>query len=112
MSIRFGQVSRNTEFNTTKGSIEEIYNQFIVRLFCESTTYFRFAECMVLLSMAAADYLFFTCCTYIRIQFRLLQYDFERIIPDRSISKGERYDETEFRDKFKELVEWHQDLIR
>ncbi|KAF9795996.1 hypothetical protein SFRURICE_010093, partial [Spodoptera frugiperda] len=70
------------------------------------------SECMVLLSMAAADYLFFTCCTYIRIQFRLLQYDFERIIPDRSISKGERYDETEFRDKFKELVEWHQDLIR
>ncbi|KAH9645655.1 hypothetical protein HF086_005304 [Spodoptera exigua] len=70
------------------------------------------SEVMVLLSMAAADYLFFTYCTYIRIQFRLLQYEFERIIPERSISKGERFDEAEFRDKFRELVQWHQDLIR
>nr|AOE48017.1 putative odorant receptor OR12 [Athetis lepigone] len=69
------------------------------------------SECVVLLDMAAADYLFFTCCTYIRIQFRLLHYDFERIIPDKSFSKGERFKEDEFHDKFAELVKWHHDLI-
>ncbi|KAJ8708661.1 hypothetical protein PYW08_010043 [Mythimna loreyi] len=69
------------------------------------------SECVVLLEMAAADYLFFTCCTYIRLQFRLLQYDIEKIIPDRSISEGERFQQEEFRNKFAELVKWHHDLI-
>nr|AGK90001.1 olfactory receptor 7 [Helicoverpa armigera] len=69
------------------------------------------SECVVLLDMAAADYLFFTCCTYIRVQFKLLQYDFERMIPDRSISKGLFFEENELRNKFTELLKWHQDII-
>ncbi|XP_075985868.1 uncharacterized protein LOC142982995 [Anticarsia gemmatalis] len=69
------------------------------------------SECIVLLEMGAADYLFCTCCTYIRVQFKLLQYDFERIIPSRSVSKGEVYEDVEFQEKFTELVKWHQDLI-
>lgn len=59
--------------------------------------------------MGAADYLFFTCCTYIRMQFRLLKHDFEKII---SITKhSEEYDDLEFKTKFIGLIKWHQDLI-
>ncbi|NP_001166604.1 olfactory receptor 11 [Bombyx mori] len=68
------------------------------------------AECIVLLFIGAADCLFFTCCTYIRIHFRLLQYDFERLTSSRRESDGLRDDE-DFRETYTNLVKRHQGLI-
>ncbi|KOB69210.1 Odorant receptor [Operophtera brumata] len=66
------------------------------------------SECIVLLEIGAADYLFFTCCTYLRTQFRLLQHDIERMIPNTS---HVMLDE-DFQAKFTELVQWHQEIIK
>ncbi|XP_030040632.1 putative odorant receptor 92a [Manduca sexta] len=58
------------------------------------------SECVVTLNI---------CCSYIRIQFRLLQHDFERIIS--APSGNRRVRENDFKAKFIELVKWHQDAI-
>ncbi|CAB3226100.1 unnamed protein product [Arctia plantaginis] len=52
--------------------------------------------------MGGADYLFYTCCTYITVQFKLLQYDFERIIP--STSSLNQFQEDEVRKNFVDLM--------
>ncbi|XP_060807705.1 putative odorant receptor 92a [Amyelois transitella] len=69
------------------------------------------SECVVLLEICATDYFFYTCCTYIRVQFLLLQQDIEELIPCKRISVGViKYDE-DVRRKFLDLVIWHQQLI-
>ncbi|XP_063382315.1 putative odorant receptor 92a [Cydia fagiglandana] len=56
--------------------------------------------------VAGTDCLFYTCCTSICTQFRLLQKDMESIIPDRS------FDEDVFREKFKSLAVRHEGIMR
>nr|QRF70975.1 odorant receptor [Semiothisa cinerearia] len=69
------------------------------------------SELAVVLNISAADYFFFTCCIYIRIQFRLLKYDLENIIHVEKNSNKLFVENEMFRNHFNELVKWHQDLI-
>ncbi|XP_053620270.1 odorant receptor 4 isoform X4 [Plodia interpunctella] len=70
------------------------------------------SECIVLLEICACDYFFYTCCTYIRIQFLLLQQKMAEIVPDKNISFGIIRNDEEIRCKLIELIQWHQQLIR
>ncbi|KAM3958422.1 odorant receptor 67c-like [Aphomia sociella] len=69
------------------------------------------SECIVLLEICASDYLFYTCCTHIRIQFQLLQRFIKSMISSRTGSAKVLYDEEQHR-VFVNLVKWHQKLIR
>nr|UVB79120.1 odorant receptor 25 [Heortia vitessoides] len=68
------------------------------------------SECIVLLQICAADYLFFTCCTYIRINFRLLQRQFEQVISSNSVSIV-KPNKGELKARFDSLIGWHQEII-
>ncbi|XP_028167115.1 odorant receptor 4-like [Ostrinia furnacalis] len=70
------------------------------------------SECIVLLEICATDYFFFTCCTHIKIQFKLLQHQFQEIIPSRSVSAVDSIYQAAIRTKFQELIKWHQEIIR
>ncbi|CAH2058491.1 unnamed protein product, partial [Iphiclides podalirius] len=70
------------------------------------------SECVVILDICSADYLFFTCCSYIKIQFRLLQYDFENIIPENSGTGITQSEDKEYKKKFVELIRRHHMSIR
>ncbi|XP_013147717.1 PREDICTED: odorant receptor 4-like [Papilio polytes] len=63
------------------------------------------SECIVLLEICAADYFYYICCTYIRIQFRLLSYEIENLIPIQDT------DDQDIRSKLLKLIKWHQHLI-
>ncbi|XP_013195067.2 uncharacterized protein LOC106138459 [Amyelois transitella] len=65
------------------------------------------AEAIVLLQICSVDYLFYICCTYIRIHFILLQYQIEQIVPH----YGSYVDYIEFEENFVRLIKCHQDLI-
>ncbi|CAG4966091.1 unnamed protein product [Colias eurytheme] len=66
------------------------------------------SESIVVLNICSTDYLLYICCMFIRIQFRLLQYDFKRIMEDNNV----RFNNEAFIREFVELVKWHQELIR
>ncbi|KAJ0171910.1 hypothetical protein K1T71_012673 [Dendrolimus kikuchii] len=68
------------------------------------------SECIVSLDICGVDHFFIMCCTYLRIQFRLLRHDFENIISIRSNNRLVM-DDDDFRAKFIELIKWHQKLI-
>ncbi|KAJ8708660.1 hypothetical protein PYW08_010042 [Mythimna loreyi] len=65
---------------------------------------------VVLTDICTADYMFYTFCTYIRMQFHLLKYNIERFIPDDVIGGRLRNIEA-VRIEFAVLVKWHQELI-
>ncbi|KAJ8708316.1 hypothetical protein PYW07_010441 [Mythimna separata] len=65
---------------------------------------------VVLIDICTADYVFYTLCTYIRMQFRLLNHYIERFIPNDVVSGRLRNIEA-VRTEFVVLVKWHQDLI-
>ncbi|CAK1547769.1 unnamed protein product [Leptosia nina] len=62
------------------------------------------SETIVCLEICFIDFLLYICCTFIRIQFRLIQCEFAKLD---SLSNGEMFE----RD-FTQLVKWHQELIR
>nr|WCC57632.1 odorant receptor 42 [Papilio polytes] len=64
------------------------------------------SECIVLLEMCGADYFYYICCTFIRIQFRLLCYEFENLI------QSHHKDHNIIGKRLKKLIQWHQDLIK
>ncbi|XP_068624014.1 putative odorant receptor 92a [Battus philenor] len=66
---------------------------------------------VVTLTTCCVDYLLFTCCSYIKIHFRLIKYDLENLIPDLG-NKAARIADGVFKPKFKEVVERHQMCIR
>ncbi|KAL0860600.1 hypothetical protein ABMA27_009955 [Loxostege sticticalis] len=66
---------------------------------------------MTLLKICGIDYFFFTCCTHIRIQFKLLRHQFQEIIANRSVSGFDPVDQMAIRTKCQELVKWHQGII-
>ncbi|XP_063623874.1 odorant receptor 67c-like [Cydia splendana] len=61
---------------------------------------------MVVTMVAGTDCLFYTCCTSICTQFRLLQNDMESIIPERN------FDENVFWEKFKNLAVRHEGIMQ
>nr|WCC57438.1 odorant receptor 41.1 [Papilio glaucus] len=65
------------------------------------------SECIVLLELCAADYYFYTCCTFIRIQFRLLSYELENLISPQQLTD----DHNDVRERLLKLIKWHQQLI-
>ncbi|KAL0810925.1 hypothetical protein ABMA28_010223 [Loxostege sticticalis] len=69
------------------------------------------SACIALLNVCAIDYFFFTCCTHIRIQFKLLQHQFQEIIANRSISAVVSINQMSIRAQFKDLIKWHQNII-
>ncbi|XP_038217891.1 putative odorant receptor 92a [Zerene cesonia] len=66
------------------------------------------SESIVVLNICSTDYLLYICCVFIRIQFRLLQYDFTRIVGKASVD----FDNEAFTRELVKLVKWHQELIR
>nr|WQS23362.1 odorant receptor 8 [Diaphania glauculalis] len=70
------------------------------------------SESVCLLDICASDYFFFICCTHIRIQFRLIQHHFQETISVKSISAVDTIDHADVRAKFRDLVIWHQEIIR
>ncbi|XP_053620273.1 putative odorant receptor 92a [Plodia interpunctella] len=73
--------------------------------------YLHQVECTiaVFLFAGAADSFFYTCCLYISIQFKMLQLQFEILIPDDRSQIRLKFEDV--KDKFVELVEWHEKLI-
>nr|AND95945.1 olfactory receptor 12 [Helicoverpa armigera] len=68
------------------------------------------SEVVVIIDICTADYLFYTFCTYIRMQFRLLKHYIERVIPEEDAS-GRLTNIEDVRAEFVLLIKWHQDLI-
>ncbi|XP_047993575.1 putative odorant receptor 92a [Leguminivora glycinivorella] len=61
---------------------------------------------LVLTQVSGTDCIFYTCCTSICTQFRLLQVDIENIITER------HFDENEFQEKFKKLTVRHESIMQ
>ncbi|XP_068624242.1 odorant receptor 67c-like [Battus philenor] len=68
------------------------------------------SESVVLSDMCASDYFYYICCTYIRIQFRFLSYEFENLIPNKHNKRDD--DQSDIKQKIIKLIKWHQRLIR
>ncbi|XP_022115712.2 putative odorant receptor 92a [Pieris rapae] len=64
------------------------------------------SEVIAILEICSTDNLFYICCMFIRIQFRILQTKFSKINIHRSLNADY------FKLEFTELVIWHQRLIR
>ncbi|XP_052758006.1 odorant receptor 4-like [Galleria mellonella] len=69
---------------------------------------------VVILFVRAKDYFLYTCCTYIKVQFNLLQKEFEDLLsPSDNVQNSiDVIPLSEFYSKFKDLVTRHQELIR
>ncbi|XP_053620269.1 odorant receptor 67c isoform X3 [Plodia interpunctella] len=65
------------------------------------------SEAIVLFQVCSADFLFYTCCTYLYKQFTHLQYQFADIISQNEVKSNP----DELRQNFTILIKWHQDLI-
>ncbi|KAF9409829.1 hypothetical protein HW555_010907 [Spodoptera exigua] len=68
------------------------------------------SEVVVIVGLGAADYLFYTFCSNISVQFQLLKYNIEHLIPDDGTC-GRLPNIEEIRTEFVDLIKWHQDLI-
>ncbi|XP_063834033.1 odorant receptor 4-like [Ostrinia nubilalis] len=55
--------------------------------------------------ICSSDFILYTCCTFITIQFRLLQSEIKDLVKENTTLKN-------FKTSFREMVMWHQDLIR
>ncbi|KAH9645654.1 hypothetical protein HF086_005303 [Spodoptera exigua] len=69
------------------------------------------SEVVVIVGLGAADYLFYTFCSNISVQFQLLKYNIEHLIPDDETC-GRLPNIEEIRTEVVDLIKWHQDLIR
>ncbi|CAD0198750.1 unnamed protein product [Chrysodeixis includens] len=80
------------------------FNEFDMRVY--PLIYFHqiFAAAEAVFMVYAPDSFFFACCTFTHIQFMLLQYDIERIVPENSPT----YDKV----KFKKLALRHIELMK
>ncbi|KAG6443513.1 odorant receptor 67c [Manduca sexta] len=69
-------------------------------------------EIVTVSNMCVADFIFCIFCSYITIQFRLLQYDIEHVITGtrESIYNDEMHG-GKIRNKLVEIIKWHQELI-
>lgn len=63
--------------------------------------------CIVLFEIFAVDFLFYICCTHIRVQFKLLQRELELLIPGRGKVEG-----LQIKEKLTDLIKWHQVIMR
>ncbi|CAH0697406.1 unnamed protein product [Spodoptera exigua] len=68
------------------------------------------SEVVVIVGLGAADYLFYTFCSNISVQFQLLKYNIEHLIPDDETC-GRLPNIEEIRTELVDLIKWHQDLI-
>ncbi|XP_063834209.1 putative odorant receptor 92a [Ostrinia nubilalis] len=64
---------------------------------------------IVLSEIFAVDFLFYICCTHIKMQFKVLNLEVTKVIAEERSARIIE-DETS-RNKFNELVKWHQDII-
>nr|QLI62082.1 odorant receptor 39 [Streltzoviella insularis] len=55
--------------------------------------------------------IFYICCSFIRIHFRLLKYNFERIVSDVDGCEIISNEHNKFRCKLINLIKYHQDII-
>ncbi|XP_047023184.1 odorant receptor 4-like isoform X1 [Helicoverpa zea] len=80
------------------------FNEFDLRIY--PWVYFHqvYSAVIAMIMVYGPDCFFFTCCTFIHIQFSLLNNDMERIVTEES----PRYDKT----KFKKLAVRHIELMR
>ncbi|CAH2242247.1 jg25180 [Pararge aegeria aegeria] len=65
---------------------------------------------VVLLNICAADYLLYICCTYLGVQFRMLQHNIENVVEKKSVLLEHELEELQ--KKYCQLIKWHQELIR
>lgn len=63
---------------------------------------------MAIISIIGPDCFFFTCCTFIHLQFTILQQDLEKIVKEDLQNNKISYSEEEFVD----IVNRHRELIR
>nr|AIZ00994.1 putative olfactory receptor 9 [Helicoverpa armigera] len=80
------------------------FNEFDLRIY--PWVYFHqvYSAVIAMIMVYGPDCFFFTCCTFIHIQFSLLNNDMERIVTEET----PRYDKT----KFKKLAVRHIELMR
>lgn len=64
----------------------------------------------MIVGIGAADMLFYTFCVYLRIQFRLLKYYIETLVP--AEMEKNNVNKEEIRLKLIELIRWHQQILR
>ncbi|XP_063834070.1 putative odorant receptor 92a [Ostrinia nubilalis] len=64
---------------------------------------------VVVTEILGVDCLFYICCTHVMIQFKILSHEVTNVIAESRSAK--RIEVTQLREKFNELVKWHQDII-
>ncbi|XP_075985869.1 odorant receptor 67c-like [Anticarsia gemmatalis] len=67
------------------------------------------SEVVVFYGICASDFMLYIFCTYLRMQFNLLKYHFEEIIPDTKNGSIPNLEEAKL--KLVELIKWHQELL-
>nr|QMS80336.1 odorant receptor [Histia rhodope] len=67
--------------------------------------------CICLIGILGVDMLFCTMCVFIKIHFKLLEYDFERFIPIHTTPHGCLRENETITRRFKWLVKKHQKVI-
>ncbi|XP_047539191.1 odorant receptor 4-like [Vanessa atalanta] len=65
---------------------------------------------IVLVNICSADHLLYVCCTHLRVQFSLLQYDLSNIVKKNNFLSNHDLGLVEA--ELVELIKWHQALIR
>ncbi|XP_046972462.1 putative odorant receptor 92a [Vanessa cardui] len=65
---------------------------------------------IVLVNICGADHLLYICCTHLRVQFSLLQYDLSNIVNKNSYLSN--HDLGLVETELVELIKWHQALIK
>ncbi|XP_026331043.1 odorant receptor 13a-like, partial [Hyposmocoma kahamanoa] len=71
-----------------------------------------YAETMAIFWIFSSESFYYTCATFIIVQFRLLQQELRLITPKRSGNKnGRQNEDKDYETKIMELINWHQELI-
>ncbi|XP_075985870.1 odorant receptor 4-like [Anticarsia gemmatalis] len=68
------------------------------------------SEVVVVYGLCVADFPFYIFCSYLRMQFSLLRYHIEQVIPPESKS-GKIHNVEETKLRLVELIKWHQELL-
>nr|QZH55118.1 odorant receptor 22 [Achelura yunnanensis] len=69
------------------------------------------AMCICLAAFVGVDILFCIICVYIKIHFKLLQHDFERMVPYQNVLTNYFQENPKFKKRFRKLIETHQKVI-
>ncbi|CAH1635269.1 unnamed protein product [Spodoptera littoralis] len=80
------------------------FNEYDLRIYPFMFLHQWWTSLFATLMVCGTDYFFFTCCTFIQIQFTILNYDMEKLVNDGSSSCD--------KDRLKELVLRHIELMR